>query len=280
MAPYPSARVGSLTKGGDEIIHGADTVFVDPFVPPSISIKFQGKTVIFNEADIAHGGQDDPDSDTGGIVLPTGPNGTYTPQDLARMKENNPNFGSGINAPLQANNATAIPTDCSQIPASVPYDMQLSPHFKLKDLSIGSSSSPVAFPYQIQSQHGHSVSNIVCNLKALATNPLETMANKFGRNNLLISSGFRAGSGGSQHEIGQAADIHMPSLSADSFWAAAIWVQGHVMYDQLILEIAGPMSAGHTPWLHVSFKKEGPNRKQVLTWRGNKNYTPGLTRLF
>jgi len=277
---YPSARVGSLTKKGDEIIHGADSILIDPKVAPSISINFKGKTLIFDEADIAHGEQDDPSSDTGSMSLPTGPNGTYTPQDLARMKENDPNFGSGINASLKPNYAKPLPTDCSQIPASVPYDMQLSPHFKLRDLSIGSSSSPVVFPHQITAQHGFSISHIVCNLKALSTNPLEAMANKFGRGNMLISSGFRPGSGTSQHEIGQAADVHMPSLSANSFWEAAQWVQEHVMYDQLILEIAGPMSAGHTPWLHVSFKKDGPNRKQVLTWRGNKSYTPGLTRLF
>lgn len=277
---YPSARVGSLTKNGDEIIHGADSILIDPKVSPSISIKFKGKTLIFDEADIAHGQQDDPESDTGSMSLPTGPNGTYTPQDLARMKENDPSFGSGTNASLKPNNAKPLPTDCSQIPASVPYNLQLSPHFKLKDLTIGSSSSPVVFPHQITAQDGYSISHLVCNLKALATNPLESMANKFGRSNMLISSGFRPNSGSSQHGMGQAVDVHMPSLSANAFWEAAQWVQANVMYDQLILEIAGPMSKGHTPWLHLSFKKDGINRKKVLTWRGNKNYTPGLTRLF
>lgn len=277
---YPSARVGSLTKNGDEIVSGADTILIDPPVVPTITIKFQDKNLIFDEADISHGQQDDPDSDTGVMAQPTGPNGTYTPQDLARMKANNPNFGTGIDAQLQPNSTKPLPTDCSQIPVSVPYDMQLSPHFKLKDLSIGSTNSPVAFPYQIKAQNGLTVSQIVCNLKALATNPLESMANKFGRRNLLISSGFRTTTGASQHGAGQAADVHMPNLNADDFWAAAQWVQANVMYDQLILEIAGPISSGHSPWLHLSFKKEGPNRKQVLTWRGNKNYTPGLTRLF
>ena len=44
---YPTARVGSLTKGGDEIIHGSDSVNVDPSYPPHVSTTFQGKTIVF-----------------------------------------------------------------------------------------------------------------------------------------------------------------------------------------------------------------------------------------
>ena len=280
---YPTARVGSLTKGGDEIIHGSDSVNVDPSYPPHVSTTFQGKTIVFDEADIAHGEQDDEESDTGSMSLGTGPNGTVTPQDAARGAANQPSFGSGIDATLQPNNAQPLPTDCSQITGSIPYTMQLSTNFKLQDLSQNA-----VFSHQIQAQHGLSVSQIVCYLKALANNPLEQVAAKYGRSNMLISSGFRPASGTSpnsagtpsQHELGQAADVHLPNLSPDDFWAAAQWVQANVMYDQLILELAGPIGQGHTPWLHLSFKKDGPNRKAVKTWRGNQTYTNGLTRLF
>jgi len=287
---YPAARVGSLTKGGDEIIHGADTVFIEPAKKVSVTVNFQGKKIIFDEADIAHGEQDDPESDSGSMALGTGPNGSFTPQDAARSGSNQFSGGTGIDAALQANTTVPLPTDCSQIGSQIPYDMQLSPHFTLKDLSISAQGRG----HEIISQRGQSISGIVCNLKALASNPLETLCNKYGRKNLLIASGFRqpgiapevTSGNGSQHEYGQAADVHMPLLSGDDFWAAAQWVQANVCYDQLILEIAGPMSQGHTPWLHISFAKEGnttpykTNRKQVLTFRGNKVYTPGLTRLF
>jgi len=80
-----------------------------------------------------------------------------------------------------------------------------------------------------------------------------------------ISSGYRSpalnraigGASGSQHTKGEAADIKMGSRNAKVF----IQIKDHLPFDQLIWEFGDD----HNPaWVHVSYRKDGKNRGEVL----------------
>jgi hypothetical protein len=144
--------------------------------------------------------------------------------------------------------------------------MQLSKYFQLADLTI----RPV-YPHHIADQHGLKQAEIICNLAHLSQNTLDLIYKKYP--GMRINSAFRkAQNGKSQHEFGEAADMQWSNINVGSlskYLEIAEWIKENVPFDQLILE------HGNTIWLHVSLKRNGTNRKQVLTMK-NGAYTPGL----
>lgn len=161
-------------------------------------------------------------------------------------------------------------TDCSMITLPINYDFQLSPNFKLRQLSVG-----CIFPHSIKAQNGLTEAAIVCNLKALAENVLEPMRAQWG--SFRINSGFRTRQNGrSQHEKGQACDIQFPGKTYDQMFAIAQWVKENINYDQLLWE------HGNAPWIHVSFNSAGNRPKSasnaVMTMYRNQ-FSPGLKKI-
>ena len=104
------------------------------------------------------------------------------------------------------------------------------------------------------------------NLVALTVKILQPCRDKFG--SISINSGLRVlelnraiGSGDkSQHCKGEASDFEAYSASNRKL---AEWVEGHLHFDQLILEYPGPDP--RDGWVHCSYKRDGSNRRQVLT---------------
>jgi len=96
------------------------------------------------------------------------------------------------------------------------------------------------------------ISDIVCNLKGWAENVGEAIASQYGRSEMLITSGFRIGSGRSQHERGQACDIQFPNKTDTEIYNISRYIRDNIPYDQLILEYGG-----NRPWIHVSFNRAG-----------------------
>jgi hypothetical protein len=74
----------------------------------------------------------------------------------------------------------------------------------------------------------------------------------------------------SQHCKGEACDFEIAGVSN---LQVALWINNNCDFDQLILEYwkDGEPNSG---WVHCSFK-DGSNRKQVLTYSGDK-YINGL----
>jgi hypothetical protein len=113
-------------------------------------------------------------------------------------------------------------------------------------------------------------------LIALAQDVLQPIRNQFGQ--VTVNSGFRClelnrelgSKDTSQHCLGEAADIEVAGLSNMEL---AEWIKHNCEFDQLILEFwypgAGPNSvpgAGpNSGWVHLSYKDDGTNRKEVLT---------------
>jgi hypothetical protein len=272
---FPVGRVGSLTESGGKVITGASSMYTDFPAGPSISYSHNGQVIVYTEKDIGSE-DDDPESDDGLAIKPAIP-GKPTAAEIARSDAIKSVAGTPLAmANSVVNNAVAVPQDCSQITGAVAYSLQLSPNFKLNDVSVGGAISH----YAIVAQHGLSVSNIICNLKGVAINYLEPLAAKYGRHNMIITSGFRLNTGRvnkagkpSQHEVGEAIDVQFQNISDDEYWARAQWIVANVVFDQFILEYLG-----NRPWLHGSFSSS-QRRNLVNTATTNGAYPLGLQKM-
>lgn len=106
------------------------------------------------------------------------------------------------------------------------------------------------------------------NLKAIAENIFQPIRDEF-MCPVFVSSGYRSeslnnaigGSKTSQHSKGEAldldADVYGVITNADIFH----YIEDRLDYDQLIWEFG---TNENPNWVHVSFKKDGRNRKQIL----------------
>lgn len=106
----------------------------------------------------------------------------------------------------------------------------------------------------------------VANLCALVHNVLQPLRDAMGHE-IKIGSGYRCpklnaavgGVSNSQHMNGEAADL---CIDGDRIkgkrWFD--WIKAHVVFDQLIME----HNAKGSYWVHVSFRSDGKNRKQVI----------------
>lgn len=99
--------------------------------------------------------------------------------------------------------------------------------------------------------------------KTLGINPMRTILN-----DLKISKSINAIS---QHTKGQAADLEIYSVPNIK---VAYWLSNNVDFDQLILEYYDKNDPAGG-WIHISYNEKGNNRKQVLTFDGDK-YENGL----
>jgi hypothetical protein len=106
----------------------------------------------------------------------------------------------------------------------------------------------------------------VVNLCALVHQVLQPLRDAMGHQ-VKIGSGYRcprlnAAVGGvknSQHMTGEAADLCIDGdMQKGKLWFE--WIKQHCQFDQLIWE----HNAKGTYWVHVSYRANGQNRKQVI----------------
>ena len=157
------------------------------------------------------------------------------------------------------------PISCS---TNIGENMNASQTLAGTSFTIGQLSSNALFPHRIRAQAGFTEQDIVCNMEALAKNILQPVRDKFG--SFRINSGFRVGSGRSQHERGQAVDIQEPSWGYKKHLEVAEWIVENLSPDQVILE------HGNSVWIHVSFNASSQTQRgSILTMLKGK-YEPGL----
>ena len=146
--------------------------------------------------------------------------------------------------------------------------MKLSKNFSLKELT----KSQTAMRNDIDNSPN---TEQMINLTALCNCVLQPIRDEHGR--VDINSGLRVlelnrkigSSDNSQHVLGMAADIECPAV--DNFELAK-WINNNLDFDQLILEFytAGEPTSG---WVHVSYNRDGSNRKKAMTAVKNNGKT-------
>jgi len=106
----------------------------------------------------------------------------------------------------------------------------------------------------------------VCALCALVNNILQPLRDAMGEP-IKIGSGYRnsalnkavGGVSNSQHMLGQAVDLCIDGdMAKGKRWFN--WIKAHCVFDQLIWE----HNVKGSYWVHVSFRPDGKNRKQVI----------------
>jgi zinc D-Ala-D-Ala carboxypeptidase len=104
--------------------------------------------------------------------------------------------------------------------------------------------------------------------KELAENIFQPIREHFNKP-IFISSGYRSealnkaikGSATSQHSKGEAIDIDMDGHKGPTNAEVFNYIKENLNFDQLIWEFGSKTSPD---WVHVSYKKGGPQRKQIL----------------
>jgi hypothetical protein len=136
------------------------------------------------------------------------------------------------------------------------------------------SNKAAVSKHKIIDNNGLSDAQIACNLKCLAENSLDRIKAQYP--NTFVTSGFRAGSGSSQHTLGQAADMQFTGATKADYFTIAQWIRDNVPFDQLLLEYK--TTETKQPWIHISFVSGG-NRNKVMTFMNHRKYGDGLHKL-
>lgn len=105
---------------------------------------------------------------------------------------------------------------------------------------------------------------VIENLRGLCNKVLEPLRQRVGR--VIVVGGYRCeavnravmGAEHSQHLRGEAADIHVTGLEMCRKYAAIL---SQTDFDQMILE---PQESIKKRWIHISYKRNGKNRHQIL----------------
>jgi hypothetical protein len=151
--------------------------------------------------------------------------------------------------------------------------MNLSTHFQLSELCASQTADRLDLD-NTPSQP------VIDNLVALCLG-LE-LIRALVRGPIYISSGYRSaqlnkavgGSPGSQHTLGQAADISAPAYG-DAMAVMNVVIAAKLPFDQCILEFYQPATQA-TPsrgWCHVSFIREAPRLQAlVIDKLGTRSY--------
>lgn len=151
--------------------------------------------------------------------------------------------------------------------------MKLSEHLELAEVIRSESAKRRGISNMPTEEH-------IKNLKLIAENIFEPIRANF-RQPIRISSGYRsqalnAAIGGamkSQHSSGEALDIDMEG-TALSNKEIFIFIKDKLNFDQLIWEFG---NKNEPDWVHVSYKANGQQRKQVLRAikeQGKTKYIP------
>ena len=149
-----------------------------------------------------------------------------------------------------------VPVSCTTTTA-ITSAITLSPHYTLNSLTNTVVSRATLQAINHQKYGALSAQQVLCNLQHLCTNVLEPLLTRYG-SKMIITSGLRNGTGGSQHIAGMAADLQFPSefgvqsYKLKNYMDRAKEIIAMVPYDQFILEYG---SSG--PIFHVSFNPNG-----------------------
>lgn len=144
---------------------------------------------------------------------------------------------------------------------------QLSPNFSLAELTKV-SKYPDNTPGQAE----------MFALEAWCENIGEKVREALGP--VTCTSGYRnprvnklvGGAVSSQHLKGEAVDIKVAGVHNADLWT---WIVENLDFDQCIAELLSETN-GQSGWVHVSYRADGKNRREAISFLGKGKYVPGL----
>ena len=142
--------------------------------------------------------------------------------------------------------------------------MRLTRNFTYEELRHSDVAERMGINNSTRTKEEESV--VIENLKALCMEVLQPLRDFLGKP-VVISSGYRCaelnkavgGVRNSQHMKGEAADIHVENT--EHLLKIMHFIMDETDFDQVIWE----RNRAGTQWVHVSYKREGVNRHQVVS---------------
>jgi len=191
------------------------------------------------------------------------------PKDPSQSDSLNPNQTGTTN---QANSSRASNRNRN----CAAEDQQLSPNYTLSRLSCSAPAAQYFIPLEgnPKTARGGTFTRqqIIENLRALAINILEPIRAKFPT--IIVTNAYRDKGNSSQHEIGEAVDIQFLDIAGTIKYQNAQMLKraqdiqkilaSKNGYDQFLLEYK--TSNNGRPWIHISYRKDGKNRREVRTF--------------
>jgi uncharacterized Zn-binding protein involved in type VI secretion len=169
----------------------------------------------------------------------------------------------------------ATPVACRDIPENAPGSLRISRHFTLADLSSGAACARGggASSGAVLANRGLSRAEIICNLRHLATNLLDPVADKFGRSSMIITSGFRRASNGSDHNIGSACDVQFRFNGKKADGRKLDEIE-KIIINTLKLPFTQIIHENNS-WLHLACRRNGVNSAKRICWWAGGAYNSG-----
>jgi len=232
---------------------------------PSRTIEFEGEQITYTEVDFGNA-DDEPSVDDGLNIMPPVVGRPPTAEEIARSEalDVSPDASSFVATDqVQSPDSTSPPVVCISVTDPAPPTTPLTANFTLGMVS----SEAVLSLTPVRAQAGFTYQDLVCNLQAWCQDIGEPLLAQYGT--FLITSGFRAGSGSSQHERGQAIDLQFPLNTNQDVYDISVWMKDTLPYDQMILEYGG-----NKPWIHSSFNRAG-NRPVTASNKFGTRISPG-----
>ena len=175
-----------------------------------------------------------------------------------------------------SNQASAVAVDTTEFTNYnyFPDSLKLSKHVYLGDVT----TKPSATSFEVQDQNGLTGAQIVGNLKYLSVNVIDKVKDKYP--DMVITSGFRAGTSSSDHNVGQAVDLQFKGHAYSDYYNIAEWIRTNTPYKQVLLEYASRPS-GTIAWIHVAAAANGSKSAMPIgTLANHSTSKPGAAGSF
>lgn len=152
--------------------------------------------------------------------------------------------------------------------------MNLSDNFTLKEMLYSSTAEKRGIENRV-----HDTDLVIPNLQKLCRKVLQPVRDHFGA--IIVTSGYSNVALSfaigrkltSEHYMGRAADIVSRRVSN---YIIAKWIEKNLDFNQLIYEVRQRANGVKYDWVHVSYRDDKPNKKEVLYSPVTGGYLRGL----
>ena len=194
--------------------------------------------------------------------------------DMVLKKETDESGGGSSGSPPEG--ITASPEGDLRDPSNPIYDLKISKHAYLRDLTL----SPYFSHYLRKEQCGLPVEEIIKNLSRLALAAFDPLYEKYGgifvntygrpKSKFRVTSALRKPSScRSWHEKGCAFDFQIQGLGKGYYFDVAVWCKQNITgFDHILLEYKTTGSG--LPWIHIGVTGGGGGSTQ--TYMDHKKY--------